>query len=321
MGFFEEYFLNHYLQNGGFNILDTLVYGAILILGVIGVYKLLKFLDIQIDRKFFVALLPFIFFASLTRAFRDYIYTGITSGVLVSTPTNFYTDLSVNFQTVYSTSLVHIKSILPVPGIPEFYSSVVTWFVTPGSYLITAGIAFVIFLISVGLQKKLKIVYWKPMFVLGLIVLSMTIVTPIAQIFPLFQVLAIAVPLTGLFLLISWALKKSKWQKPKEIVNYFSTAILSVHLLDAAATSVAINFYGFGEQHVVGGSLFSNLGGFYGAIGFFISKIVVVYLAVWLFKKDVQDPRLRNFLLVIILILGLAPALRDITSLLIPSFY
>ena len=321
MGFFEETFLNHYLYNGGFNVIDTLVYGAILIVGVIGVYRLLKKIDIKIDRKFFLALLPFIFFASLTRAFRDYVYTGITSGVLVKTPANFYTDVSVNFETVYSTALSHTKSIIPVPGIPELYSLIVTWFVTPGSYLITFALALAIFLVSVGIQKKFKIEYWKPMLVMGLLVLSMAVVTPIAKWFPLLQVLALAVPLTGLLLLVSWGLKKSKWEKPKEIVNYFSTCILSVHLLDAAATSVAINFYSFSEQHVLGGSFFGNLGGFYGAIAFFLSKIVVVYLAVWMFKKDVKDQRLRNFLFVIIIILGLAPGLRDTVSLLIPSFY
>ena len=320
MGLFEEYFLNHYLNNGGFNTVDTLSYGALMIVVLIAVYKMLKVLKIQINRNFFIALIPFMLFAPITRAFRDYIYTGIRAGVLVEKPAEFLTNIGVNFQTVYATTLTHTKSIIPIPGIPEFYSTIVTYFVTPGSHLLTLLLGIVSLFVGLGIQKKFKIPYWKTMFVLGLFFLSMTLVTPIARITPLFQVLAITLPLLGLFFLLSWAFKKSKWQKPKEIINYVSTCILSVHLLDAAATSVAINFYGFTEQHVVGGALFQNLGGFYGAIAFFLSKIIVVYLAVWLFKKDIQHRELRNVLLIVVFMLGLAPGFRDITSLLIPSF-
>jgi len=68
--FINENFLDplcHYYTTVG-----TLTYGLILILAVLGTYKLLKKLKVKIDRKFFLALLPFIIYGGWTRALRDY---------------------------------------------------------------------------------------------------------------------------------------------------------------------------------------------------------------------------------------------------------
>ena len=68
--FINENFLNplcHY-----YTTIGTLTYGLILILAVLGTYKLLKKLKIKIDKKFFLALLPFIIYGGWTRALRDY---------------------------------------------------------------------------------------------------------------------------------------------------------------------------------------------------------------------------------------------------------
>jgi len=68
--FINENFLNplcHYYTTVG-----TITYGLILILAVLGTYKLLKKLKIKIDKRFFIALLPFIVYGGWTRALRDY---------------------------------------------------------------------------------------------------------------------------------------------------------------------------------------------------------------------------------------------------------
>ena len=68
--FIQENFLTplcHYYTTVG-----TLTYGMILIVAFLGTYKLLKKLKIKIDRRFFLALLPFIIYGGWTRALRDY---------------------------------------------------------------------------------------------------------------------------------------------------------------------------------------------------------------------------------------------------------
>lgn len=52
--------------------IGTVTYGLILVLAVLGTYKLLKKLKIKIDKRFFLALLPFIIYGGWTRALRDY---------------------------------------------------------------------------------------------------------------------------------------------------------------------------------------------------------------------------------------------------------
>ena len=55
-----------------YTTIGTITYGIILILAFLGTYKLLKKLKIKIDKKFFLALLPFIIYGGWTRALRDY---------------------------------------------------------------------------------------------------------------------------------------------------------------------------------------------------------------------------------------------------------
>jgi len=55
-----------------YTTIGTFTYGLILILAVIGTYKLLKKLKIKIDKRFFFGMIPFIIYGGWTRALRDY---------------------------------------------------------------------------------------------------------------------------------------------------------------------------------------------------------------------------------------------------------
>jgi len=68
--FINEIFLNPLCYY--YTTIGTITYGLILILAVLGTYKLLKKLKIKIDKRFFLALLPFIIYGGWTRALRDY---------------------------------------------------------------------------------------------------------------------------------------------------------------------------------------------------------------------------------------------------------
>ncbi len=310
MGFIEENFVQPIIQNGWFNPFNTLAYGAILIIGVILVYKLLEKLKIPIDRKFLLALLPFIAWAPVTRSLRDFVFGSIPTAIK-SNP-QFTTDLSYNLNAVYTQTQAHVSSTLPIPGIAEIYSSIVTWFVTPGSYLITTAIAFIVLMVSYGIQKKTKVPYWKTMFVIGLLILIGGIATlPIKSFQPLAVILSITIGLTAIFFVISKLVRNNP--KLKKIFNYQNSGILGAHFLDASATFWALTAYGFVEQHVVPRLLF----GFLGPISFFFLKAIVVIPVLYVFDTQVENPRMRNFLKVAVIILGLAPGLRDMTTLLL----
>ncbi len=310
MGFFEENFVAPIIQNGWFNPYNTIAYGAILIIGVVLVYKLLEKLKINIDKKFLLAILPFVVWAPVTRAIRDFVFGTIPLDIK-SNPL-FLTDLSHNLGAVYNQANAHLSSTLPIPGISSLYSSIITWFVTPGSYLITAALATIVLLISYFIQKKKNVPYWKTMFLTGFLILAGAIISlPIKSLYPLFLIIPTAAGLTGIFFGVSYFVKSMP--KLKEFFNYQSSGILGAHFLDAAATFWALAAYGFVEQHVVPRLFFGSLGTW----SFFILKPVVVIPVLWVFNKEIDNPRMRNFLKVAVIILGLAPGLRDMVTLLL----
>jgi uncharacterized membrane protein len=69
--------------------IGTITYGIILILAVLGTYKLLKYLKIKIDRRFFIGLLPFIIYGGWTRALRDHMLGIYQSNFFCSPPIYF----------------------------------------------------------------------------------------------------------------------------------------------------------------------------------------------------------------------------------------
>jgi uncharacterized membrane protein len=103
----------------------------------------------------------------------------------------------------------------------------------------------------------------------------------------------------------------------KEIFTKTNSAILSAHFFDATATFFAIAVFstmsgqGYTEQHFLSRELMP----FLGPQVMFLLKFIVVVPALYLISKNVKDRELRNFLLLVILILGLAPAARNLARL------
>ena len=183
---------------------------------------------------------------------------------------------------------------------------------TPGSYLITAALAVIALLVSYGIQKKTQIIYWKPMLLIGLVILLGSIISlPVKTLYPLALIIPTAVGLTAVFYAISYFVRNNK--KLKEVFNFQSSSILGAHFIDASATFWALTAYGFVEQHVVPRLFFGSLG----VLSFFFLKIAVVLPVLWVFNKEIDNVRLRNFLKIAVIILGLAPGLRDMTTLLL----
>jgi uncharacterized membrane protein len=275
----QEYFLNPILANGWFNPVNTAVYSVLLIIAVYLVYRLLGRMHVRIDNHFFLAIIPFIFWAAVTRVLHDAAFAGRLS-----------------------------------PGLNEFFSSPI--FPTPGSYIITFSLALATLLLSLLIQKAARLPYWKTMFVIGtaltLVNLSML---PVATLLPLWLI-------GGLTLL--WGLVFFSWRPifkrlpSQSLSNYYhlllsreNLAILTGHFLDASATVVALTLFGYLEQHVVPRLFFPILGPY----AMFLLKVAVVLPALWAIDRYAEDPQFRKFLKIVVLILGLAPGLRDLIRL------
>ena len=102
-------------------------------------------------------------------------------------------------------------------------------------------------------------------------------------------------------------------QKIKAILTPVNQLILGAHFLDASATFISLSLFGYFEQHVVPRFFI----GFFGPVSMFFLKIIVVIPVLYIIDRHTEDRNFRNFLKIVVLILGLAPGLRDTIRLLV----
>jgi uncharacterized membrane protein len=93
---------------------------------------------------------------------------------------------------------------------------------------------------------------------------------------------------------------------PKYLTR-INAGVLWSHMLDASSTFTALTFYGYYEQHVVPTFLI----GMSGPWVMFPLKLAVVWGVLYFLDRQKEDAQLKNFLKIIILVLGLALGIRD----------
>jgi uncharacterized membrane protein len=320
--FFHIYFVEPLLRNGWFNPVNSIVYGICLLLGFLLVFKILKQLKVKIDYKLMFALLPFVFWASSTRAIRDFVYYRVLENV--STDPVFFGNLFYNFSLVSKEAYEYISSIVNIPLLTKISSIIIGFFPTPFSYLMAFLLALVCLLVALWIQNRWKIKYWKTMFGFGFIFCLWNImIFPLKSILPLIIVLLIF----GVWIFVMFGAAFFMRLKPvkehvsrnrisKNILQCFSyenLGILSAHLFDASATYTAVTFFGFLEQHFVPRFLFSVIG----PSSMFLLKIFVILPILYLLDKIEMDPEMKNLIKITIVIMGLAPGIRDTLTLMI----
>jgi uncharacterized membrane protein len=167
-------------------------------------------------------------------------------------------------------------------------------FITPGIYFLIFGVTISILLISLFLEKKKGIPYFKPMFIVGLILT-----------FPILGILQYK-NFLGVFYItlyfIPWLiiLKVIPWLKENKVVT-------GAHLFDANTTFVSMNYFGYYEQHVVPTYLI-NLSGT--SFSFVILKFIALITILYVIDKYSDDKEFNNYIKLIIGILGAATGIR-----------
>jgi len=171
--------------------------------------------------------------------------------------------------------------------------------VTPGIYFLVAAIVISLLSLSIILEKKRGIPYFKTLFIAGLLLLSF----PLSFIRP--------VNLKGFLLIallfVPWPLilKFVKWKDENKIV-------LVIHMFDATTTSTAMSFFGYYEQHVLPSFIISMSHPLF----FIITKAIAIIAALIAIDKFSSDKEFNNYLKLCIGILGAATASRDFLRLL-----
>jgi len=244
-------FFYRYFVSPGYNIVNTTVYALLLIIGIYFIFLFLKKAKIKIDKKFAIAIAPFIIFGSVMRVIVD--------------------------------SKI-IESFL---------------FVSPTIYVVIPLLISIVLLIAILLEKKYKIPYHKTLFLIGLILASFVILfIKIVNLYGAILILLFMLPWLSLLTIV-------KWSPENKIVSL-------LHIFDATTTFVSIEFFGYAEQHVFP-QFFINI---FGPFSFVLVKSFAIFLILTFIDKQCKDKKFKNYLKLIIGILGAATGSRDFLRLL-----
>jgi len=169
------------------------------------------------------------------------------------------------------------------------------FFVTPGIYLLVVLLFFLAYFFErVGNSPNLARNYGWALLIINLALLKPLDFWAVLTIAGVFA----AAALIGVFL----ASKLFKFLK-NDVAGQLA---LSAHLFEASSTAVAMQFYGFSEQHVLSRSLIS----FFGTPWIvFPLKLAIILLALWLCRGLEEEEGL--FVKTFILALGIGPGIRN----------
>lgn len=322
MDILHEYFLLPLMRNGWFNPVNSLVYGIGLIIGIWLVFNILKKANVPIDRGLFIAILPFIAFAGVTRTLRDYIY--FSSANQPGFLSTFTTYMDVMQHNAYD----YIFSVTGNSMLASIDAYIIAWFPTPGSYLITFLLAFFSLFAGLVIRSYKGIECWKTMFVIGSIffVINASLIV-VSTYIPLLYIGSVTLAWTALFLALTSPVVTERIEKVnrklsgfvRQIFTPINSSIISAHFFDATATFFAIAVFstvgghGYTEQHFLSRSLMP----FLGPQVMFLLKFVVIIPVLYYIDRYSEDRELTHFLKLVVFILGAAPAARNLARLMV----
>lgn len=252
--FFQKYFIEP-IYSEGYNVVNTIVYGLLLGIGIIFCYRLLEKLRVKIDERLFLALLPFITLGAFLRALED--------------------------------ALLLPKSAL---------------FITPGIFFTIFALAAAALVVSLSLGRE----YHRVMFMAGVFLLIYPLFLLSKNIYTFKPLLYIAAVFAISCLLVFAFLRRFKFEK-------WIYAAFAAHMLDASATVVGVEFFGYWEEHVFEGMLVDKLGT---AFVLFPLKIAVLLLVIFVVQK-ILDRDAAKFWYFALFVLGFAPGLRDVLKIML----
>ena len=276
IAFIQKYYIDPIINDSGYNIFNTVTWAIILGLSVYVLIYSLQKMNIKIDTKAMAATLPFIIAGASLRVVAD-------SGV-ISPPFSY---------------------VLITPNIYFFV------------FLVTAACL----ILSLLLQKyKLVKTFHLPYTALGILFIFVVyaVLFSVCEVFSWYVPFAVAIVGLASAFLVGFIAKKAG---SPIFSNKLNLAILAAHMMDATSTVIGIEVFGYIEKHVLPAYLIELTGTAY---VMYPLKIATFLLVVLLMDKGLdaatadepenernQIEQIKNAIKFVIIILGLAPAIRN----------
>ena len=191
--------------------------------------------------------------------------------------------------------------------------------ITPIIYAVIFSVCFPALVLSHYIETKTKIPYWKSWFASGL-VLALFFFSKIIFFFENTPIFFVWLGVLSFFVAILWILRLITRHS---FFSKLNIATLLAHLTDSTSTFIAMTFFSFTEKHVLARVLIDSMETIgltlnnSGAWIMFPLKLIVVGFALYVIDKEDITKQQKNFLKMIIILLGLAPGIRGLFQLLV----
>lgn len=266
-----KYYISGIVNDASYNPVDTVTYAIVLGICLFGVLKLLVKLKVEIDTRFIIAVTPYILAGSSLRVLED-------SGLFLPPLQYLFVTPVIYFVIFAATiSILSLTLVLERKGKIKDYHKV----------FCAAGIAWTLvniaILLSIGEVKHLGYAI---------------------------AILTLGILSTGAVYLVSRQFNFAI------LMDRINISILFAHLLDASSTYVGMDWLGYYEKHVVP-TFFIDFAGNYTdhpALVMFPLKLLVFIPVFYLLDRGMEDEKDRKLIplmKLVILVLGLSPAVRN----------
>jgi len=181
------------------------------------------------------------------------------------------------------------------------------YFVTPGIWLLIAGFTLLGLFAALYLSKRLKKSFYTIFAIIGLIPAIPILAIELMNFPAWYGVAAVLALVLITTAALAFAFKKLNWKMLKSRMNLL---VVSSQALDGFATYIATQFFRCGEQHPLSGAILDFF-----PLGFVLAKVGLALVIIRYVDAEIENPNLRNFIKIVVAILGFATGLRDILTL------
>ncbi|MGM0405358.1 MAG: DUF63 family protein [Thermoplasmatota archaeon] len=310
----------------GYNWVNTLLYGLLVALSLLGIYEIIDHHGIEVDRYFVISLLPWLLLGGSLRALEDVgLFRPNIAPFFISPIIYFVLGISAILTMVLGCRLKELgplkRAVVLLPPLVLFLLMRLDHYMILSIVMIAALTVFYV----VGVkyewsgEKYLFSAYGCSFLTISLIYCGHFIITlqdsnpwnvPI--------ILGMGVFVTVLFITVIYLLQRFDILKSAGIyLSMLNLLIAFSHFFDASSTYRGIEYYGYMEKHVLPSLLIDITGT---ALVMYVLKLMIVVGSIYILDVYLRDD-LKDFkgvtVLVkfVLIVLGLSPGFRNMLRL------
>jgi uncharacterized membrane protein len=340
-----------YVIDQGYTLVSELTYGIVLIIALYGIFRLFERLDVKIDMRFTLSVLPYIFLGGTLRVMEDAELFRAPYVYLMISPVIYFVIGILIVIMVASSKIIDgkkdysMREKLILGARPFFVFNVgyflvylyhydnINFIVHP--YVPVVLTIAMLFIMYFWFKETEEYDGYLSMFLFGIFLLGFSVF--VLALWPQVAVWEAAylrahggdgivtrreaVPIVlGISVGVTWAVYVvcNKLKSKREVAGIFTDPInlliIFGQMLDAVATFVGVDMYGYSEKHPIPDFMFQT----FGTSAVFIPvklalACAIIYLMDVSFKEELKTyPLLKGLIKMIVIILGLAPGTRDV---------